>query len=595
MRQSEWLKNVGFSQNPFKYCKAEKEYKKDIDTNSIENIDTKIYLPIYFVQPPDFDELFSLRNIVVYGIPGSGKTACKCMLDYHCAPGRDLENIVSVTYNIGQIYNDIEKMLTSGRDNLSDADIARMHAKAICKDAITALIERIYQSSHWENINDKTVYLERFLINLKIFLKEFFHGSLQPKEIMEKLAILVRQADFEGVFILLDDVEKFRGKQLLDRFQILLTPLIDDRNRYSLSNTKGVYFKFFFTVEIRNMLKNQSNLDIIKSIELTWSHEMLLRILKTRLSKMSQEKRTVIDSLGSVSASPLANIIDKEIVRHSETPRDLILIGRELKPRESEGLTRQDLERALKNRSPSSRYDKISNPFEKEKFLPTFGAVMDEKYNIIGSGFVLSFKNRYFFLTCAHVIEEVVKRKKSIGQETENEALRLEAVKGTEIVVQLASQGGQKINCTVEYYRAIVEKDRTEWTADEDIAILSVNNINKVMFSEFLYLSEEEKVNFKNLDLHCYGYTKRTEGRGDWFKVEKVDIKIGHGFRKVYQPKGVKLNIGKGLSGAPLFYEDGELIGMIQSINPQVSCDAFCIPNQKIYNAIQSVLEEENK
>lgn len=329
----EWLYQVGFKWNPFKKDKAENEKN----------------LKDYFIEPVGFEELLKHEHSVLYASSGGGKTACFKMIEqFTCGnylPGR---RIFCVTYdNFGRVLE---------RAGSLESVTILSHVEVILDNSIQRLTRYLFKNPRKKEQLDKNI-LTNFIKMIHLLKGDVYIDELQaccgitlempatennpqqtePKDMMNEFYNLIKGVCFEGVFILVDKVDGTpETKNNFHACAALLKPFADAIP--SMSN-KDIFFKFFLPLEMKPLMEqfNPFVLKYVNPITIEWQSNELADILLQRLSAATQENKTPITSLDAFLAGNKS--IDSEVIKGSQTPRDIILKSRiisELKFREKD-------------------------------------------------------------------------------------------------------------------------------------------------------------------------------------------------------------------------------------------------------------------
>lgn len=374
---SEWLDYWKFNPYPFASTEAEGE---------------AIYWPERLaerlVKPRCFDRVLGQasdpKTVVVFAPRGTGKTACRILVDYYCQQG------------IGQ--GDRPASETGGRVlpvphtrldvviQLAGGEIARvnehLHVVEILSRAVKSLtgllmkneelVNCIQALSKWKRFDLEwffhvyPVYLSAeelafmreevgFFKAVRIveqsgrlgFLKEqvgpgedeFPTAALGLWEarlktpVIDQLQLfieLVGEIGFQAVYVLVDGLDEL--EQTADdpsSGMALLAPLI--ANLKLMNTTPGLAFKFFLPAEMQPFIVQISpkiRRDRLAFETVAWSEDDLLEILHRRLAVCSN---FIIKSLDAISAPELRGRVERELVRKADgNPRRLFLLANQL-------------------------------------------------------------------------------------------------------------------------------------------------------------------------------------------------------------------------------------------------------------------------
>ncbi len=359
-RLSKWLKEAGFEWNPFSEIDAKDEP----------------HLGEYFIYPEGFGELLGKNSTVLYAPQGGGKTASRRMVEHSCAIGDEvLGKIFSVTYDN---FEEVVERAERGLDSIT----ARMHVEAILQNGLPLLFDHLFQNPTLVDGFEISVYsralIKRFTdcladfhinpalegtgVNKQIIMEALAHDNLDgllvnvgedyhprvrfiaallqettdevsldklgPKKLLEEFYDLVKAAGFDTLFVLIDNVDGLPKTDGNPRACVeLLSALVGTA---SLMSLPGVFFKLFLPLDTKPLLDRFRAFSTIRSVKVEWSDEKLRQVLQERLKAATQEVRPPITSLDAVSEAKLRGRIDSELIKYSKTPRDLMLLGREV-------------------------------------------------------------------------------------------------------------------------------------------------------------------------------------------------------------------------------------------------------------------------
>ena len=393
-RLSQWLETAGFKWNPFSEIDAKDEP----------------HLGEYFIYPVGFGEMLGRNSAVLYAPRGGGKTANRRMVEHFCAIGEVEGRVFSVT------YDDFQGVIQRTRGSLESVT-ARTHVEAILRNALPLLFDHLVQNPELVDNFENLAYLRQFIkqftdcladyrlnqslretgvtkkdivgaladknlagllssvvedyrprvrlvaVLLEQGAAEVSLDELTPTELLKRLFDLVKTVGFDALFILVDNVD---GLPETDgnphACATLLSALVGTA---SLMSLPGVFFKFFLPPDTKPLLDRfrAFSIEQVRPVRVDWQDEKLHQVLQERLKAATQEGRPPITSLDAVSEERLRGKIDRELMRYSKTPRDLMLLGKEVfrahirRSPEKAYITVEDLELALKPEKDRERLE----------------------------------------------------------------------------------------------------------------------------------------------------------------------------------------------------------------------------------------------
>jgi hypothetical protein len=337
-----WLVEVGFVKgNPF----AEFDAYFEIPELPIYFQDTRAYHAI--VGDPHKTE-----TKIIFGPRGSGKTAHWTMLLQESQPAKSsgrLGKVLSVPHiryeRIWELYrthqrisslDHVRMILQYGTRNLltvltNDANRARKFPSTdmrrlrwFCDEFDPELLEADSVKRHIERIMGKFPFkwevfskaLERHDLTRRIkqhnappggiFLAHLVDTLGRPQkadtladELMAEFVELVRLADLDAVYILMDQLDATtQAQQNPELVMTLIEPLLEDQH---LVNANGWAFKIFLPDQVRSLLLKPGTrlAEFVKKHELQidWRKETLRELLHSRLRYFSDEKCESLEEL----------------------------------------------------------------------------------------------------------------------------------------------------------------------------------------------------------------------------------------------------------------------------------------------------------
>lgn len=174
-----------------------------------------------------------------------------------------------------------------------------------------------------------------------------------PFEWLVWLVEVARRSGYEQVYVVYDSLDGHAQTRVPAACAALVRPLLEST---ALLAVEGLCFKLFLPLRARSHLRDTPGLltGRVAEIELRWSEAQLREVLRLRLQAASDNK---YESLAAFSEQ---DDVDDQIIQRSSTPRDMLLLGRQLF-RQCRGdatgplLTREDIETVLGKRPRASK------------------------------------------------------------------------------------------------------------------------------------------------------------------------------------------------------------------------------------------------
>ncbi len=334
-----WLQNLGFEDDPFGVCEAEREDE---------------VLPYLFIDRPYLYDILGNpeypRTTILLANRGMGKTATCEMIAHQCEHGMLRRRALPVRYydfnwTLEQVQGDVSKVT------------ARHHIQGIVRATLRVLADYTPPAYF-----DQLQGLDRAL--LMAFVAEFADGISHMKlakiireepaildwhklsllEILRTLANIVTQlgrsseSAYQSLYILVDRVDETAGG--LDEAISLLKPLIAEK---PLLNVPGVAFKLFLALQTGEELGQMIDLrpDRFPVRRITWDAQSLQNMVSQRLTHYSNGHIGQLEDLCNATAR--ARITDRLIKETGGSPRTMLRLCRALIHHHVEYTTRETL------------------------------------------------------------------------------------------------------------------------------------------------------------------------------------------------------------------------------------------------------------
>ncbi len=356
----EWLRSLGFEDNPFAEREAERERA----------------LSEYFIEGPHYSDmlgdLHDPRTTILFADRGCGKTAYRLMIAQECRPARADSPVLAATYtgfsrvlrmaggnpaavtlkdHLGEILRSVSQALLEELEKHPDLflyapDDVKRFVRSLTKNylprflypsALRRKLQAAAGDAHdipWEGMwrDNRPGHLSMWLSKtplaasptarfwVDLYETDSHDLSGDRKAVLEHLMDVLPALGIEGVYLLVDELDEHPGLLSTDAIASFLEPLMEDLN---LLKMPGLGIKFFLPREaMRSLMKRESiRWDRLPVYVLEWEDALLLQILQDRLGAFS---RGIVSSLDAFSEIPM----DKTLVRESwGRPRTLILLG----------------------------------------------------------------------------------------------------------------------------------------------------------------------------------------------------------------------------------------------------------------------------
>lgn len=205
----------------------------------------------------------------------------------------------------------------------------------------------------------------------------------------------------------------------------------------------------------------------------------------------------------------------------------------------------------------------VSSPYQLESTV----AIADSNGVIRGTGFFVEYKGFQLVVTCAHTL------------------VRMDVSYGMSVIIKPAHLD-ESIETSVCWMNTPSENE-VNWTASEDIALLCprANNevIQKVRFQHL-----QVSVDYNDFGYSCFAYLQTYRPRGTWVKKIEIGDSVDGGFVELFLHNDKKLE--GGASGAAVWDRSGQIVGMIQSRNKNIT---YLTPNSSIIMALSAYVAEK--
>lgn len=351
--EKQWVEYFGFRRFPF-----------DRLGSGNEEFARPEFLASCFVEPPSFERAFGQADAPVtsllFAARGTGKTACRVMMDYDCKTSgsrfRVLEKgepdfILSVPHIKLDNVRDIASQLSP---NNSKPEISvKHHIIEIMRQAIPAFVELIAGNDALVNKvtnlyhsaqKDLNAYIKHYSLYLTSQQKEFLRSdlgfdvydsgegsNLMHSENLENWAKLMRAVGIKATYAMVDGIDEImETAEDPDYAYHLIRPLLTHLRL--MDGTPYFALKFFIPSHMEQIVLadpafRRDRGFIVERIE--WREEDLINILRRRLAALSKSDYGIRDqtaiSFDALCVPDLRGEIESDLARNANgNPRYLM-------------------------------------------------------------------------------------------------------------------------------------------------------------------------------------------------------------------------------------------------------------------------------
>lgn len=263
-----------------------------------------------FVSLPVFERLQEEHSTILYGEPGSGKTAMLLELRR-----RQKENIFTVAWRPEPILEapatgtalaqqSINQALQTCVENLVLEGNLPQRLGEPSRDIGSALQWFLHNHLPFEagfyiqnqanrlSQDDLQWYLKLLEQPLSLIVK----NQTSLKDQLRLLLMVLRAAKYERLWLMVDGLERWTPRQTGEQIEAALEAVLSTLVFFDLPD---IAFKFFIPTSLKNILHKTSGVERHRSSEanLTWSAEALQGIAEKRLGCALSAKKASLDSL----------------------------------------------------------------------------------------------------------------------------------------------------------------------------------------------------------------------------------------------------------------------------------------------------------
>lgn len=348
MKKEDYIKSLGFEEDPFRYFNADQEDRLDK----------------YFVSPPYFESLWGdpkkPESHVILAPRGGGKSAQRRMIEergwkedvfiitydqffttnlksledadlsYHL---RNLNKLALITYFShlanwdyfsGGIFSADEKRFLTKMVDIYLGDVDMMTIKEVVHSSQT-LPSKIKK---WWNDNLPLVGVLSAVIKMKFGLDigkpskfEQLTINEDPLTHFRTILALTKRLNTESCYILIDKVDEteLTGNDPSKSYE-MIKALIKDLN---FINSKDFSIKFFLWDALENHYAQDARQDRVQEFRLEWKYDELCNMIDRRLTAYSDGRITALNQIFEIDSIDINRII---ISFSNNSPRNVIRI-----------------------------------------------------------------------------------------------------------------------------------------------------------------------------------------------------------------------------------------------------------------------------
>ena len=371
--ESQWLAYNGFQRFPFERPEAGNEDPE--------------YLKAYFLDPENFSSILgradSPTTALLFAARGTGKTACRIMVDYYCrtgnipiGTGQDTSYVLSIPHTHLYLIASQENFW----DSTSQIQTNRLidnHVREILRRAMPALSDLLATSPDAYNAVRNfspalkqdlgwlvLSYAENLTSPQRFFLRELLDNSLEqyfldreqqinfnpqsnwdlialkakrntsPLDQLSQLASLIHKIGIVATYVLIDGVDEYMETAAdPEKAYKLIQPLLGTLQL--MDKIPYLALKFFLPDSLEPLIKSDPVIRIDRGFTfqtIYWTDSDLIEILRRRMNAAKPEKDTeanrYIARFDALCVSELHNQIEMEMVRETKgNPRHLIVLA----------------------------------------------------------------------------------------------------------------------------------------------------------------------------------------------------------------------------------------------------------------------------
>ena len=426
--ENQWTNYFGFKRFPF-----------DRPESGNDEFARPEFLASCFVEPKGFERVFGQATAPVtsllFAARGTGKTACRVMMDYYCQNGLTLvgnsSDEPSYILSVPHIWLDnVLEIARRSSPNRTNPDVfVEHHVEEIMKQAIPVFVDMVAKNTIFAN-RIKNLSKGNFsdLNSLLVLYSSYLSSSQQefltdlgvnrtpiseisqvtnPSQHLQQWAKMMPKIGISATYVLVDGVDELMETAGdMDYAHFILRPLLTHLR--IMAGTPHLALKFFLPSDLEPLIVSDPafRLDrgfVIQKIE--WQEADMIKILRERLNTLRQSDYEFRDRTAAgfdmLCVPDLRGEIERNLVRNANgNPRYLMNLCSQMVTlhcaREIDGqddpfqLNRDDYIRAVEFVELRNQKSSSLNNLKKQKFVrleqePAIfknGQIIDEKYEV---------------------------------------------------------------------------------------------------------------------------------------------------------------------------------------------------------------------
>lgn len=344
--ESQWVNHFGFQRFPFDRPEA-----------GNEEFSRPAFLASCFIEPRGYERAFTPVTSLMFAARGTGKTACRVMMDYDCKTGgsrlgllkdAELNYVLSVPHIKLDNVRDVARQLNT---KITPPEITvEHHVIEIMRQAIPAFVELIAGNDGFVDkvrdlysiaFEDLSSYINLYSLYLTSQQKEYLRNklginvsysskrvdilTLMHLENLENWAKLMQMIGIKATYTMVDGVDELMESAEDPNYAYyIIRPLLTHLRL--MDGTPYLAFKFFLPSSMEQVVLSDPAFRrdrgfIIQNIE--WQEEDLINILHRRLIALSKDR--IPAGFGALCIPELRGEIENNLARSANgNPRYLM-------------------------------------------------------------------------------------------------------------------------------------------------------------------------------------------------------------------------------------------------------------------------------
>ncbi len=349
--ENQWLSYCGFQHFPFERPEAGNEGSD--------------FLASCFVEPENFPAILgkadSPTTALLFATRGTGKTACRVMVDYFCRTGnvpidggQEIAHVLSIPHTHLHLVATKANLFTSAKEAQTDR-LVDYHVREILRrampalsdllaatpqiyDIVTNLTSALKQDLSWF-VPSYATYLSSpqrgFLLDLlgePLPLDAFQEAS--PLDHLAQLVNMMHMINIPATYVLIDGVDEYMETAANpEKAYEVIRPLLGTLQL--MDKTPHLALKFFLPDSIKPLLLADPAIRLDRGFTLQtirWRDADLVKILRRRLDAVKLDahkgRDRIITGFDTLCIPELRSQIEQELAREAKgNPRHLIILA----------------------------------------------------------------------------------------------------------------------------------------------------------------------------------------------------------------------------------------------------------------------------